>query len=601
MLSHGTSAGETETASSVRDSIAVGGGGGDDPDTYGPAPQLEDDEVSPEIEASSTEQKPADVTHLDFGHLGQIDAGREVAELVIDDRTAVASWFASKRDRRVVKEMAKSIVRAGEPGHFLVRDKASDTGLFALALNAGPAIMTTYLIETRGLQRRFAIMGTTNESFATIAELIDFYAEERRGSLGHKLILPGAYLAEVRDQAEDEVAAAPVKEEAYLDVSGAGDAPGLPKWLQVDPRIKEAIRNSMRDRVKTEGGEGREGPATASIGEYLETEGIAASRADAALPKEAWADDGAPSNSGGFNGAYSATTENGSAGDGAMFDFDQTNKAYDVMRTAASEGPTYELGDSDQTYDMASPDAEGNEGNEGNDGNPTYTLATTTPAYDKLGDDATTGDPDPAYTLATTSPAYDKLGDAATAGDPDPDSKIYDDMVIPTQDSLLAGRQADDDEDVYKVANAQDDEDQNLYLTPRFSLLRQSNETSDTGSEADVADASPERTDASPERTAPGTAPRRRTRKSPPAKRRRQKSKNRSRAARLLGSIFRTSPNASPNGDHRDSTLGIPMASRTVSGYLSPPPPRRPSPRPPKSPSPQPPSEHTFPFTTKTL
>ena len=52
----------------------------------------------------------------------------------------------------------------------------------------------------------------------------------------------------------------------------------------------------MRDRVKTKGGEGGEGPAPAPIGEYLETEGIAAPRADVALPKEAWADDGAPSN-----------------------------------------------------------------------------------------------------------------------------------------------------------------------------------------------------------------------------------------------------------------------------------------------------------------
>ena len=95
------------------DSIAVGvGGGGDDPDTDRPAPQLEDGEVSPETEteASSTGGTPkrlADVTHLDLGHLGQIAAGRELAELVIDERTAAASWFASKRDRWVVKEMAK--------------------------------------------------------------------------------------------------------------------------------------------------------------------------------------------------------------------------------------------------------------------------------------------------------------------------------------------------------------------------------------------------------------------------------------------------------------------------------------------------------------
>ena len=42
--------------------------------------------------------------------------------------------------------------------------------------------------------------------------------------------------------------------------------------------------------------------------------------------------------SGGFNGAYSAATENGAAGDDAMFDFDQTDKAYDVMRIASAEG-----------------------------------------------------------------------------------------------------------------------------------------------------------------------------------------------------------------------------------------------------------------------
>ena len=141
-------------------------------------------------------------------------------------------------------------------------------------------------------------------------------------------------------------------------------------------------------------------------------------------------------------------------------------------------------------------------------------------------------------------------------------------MAIPTPDSLLAGRQVDDYEDVYKMANAQDDEDQTLYLTPRPSLLHQSTVTSDAGSEVDTVDASPEQ-------TAPRTAPRRQTSKSPTAKRRRQKSKNRSRAARLLGTIFRTSPNG-----NRDSTSGTPMSSRSVSGYLSPP--RSPSSQPPK-------------------
>ena len=46
----------------------------------------------------------------------------------------------------------------GEPGHFLVRDKASNAGSFALTVNAGSELLT-YLIETRGVRRRFAIMG----------------------------------------------------------------------------------------------------------------------------------------------------------------------------------------------------------------------------------------------------------------------------------------------------------------------------------------------------------------------------------------------------------------------------------------------------------
>ena len=55
----------------------------------------------------------------------------------------------------------------------MVRDKASDAGNFALTVNAGPSQLMTYLIETRGAKRRFAIMGTTNESFDTMADLID--------------------------------------------------------------------------------------------------------------------------------------------------------------------------------------------------------------------------------------------------------------------------------------------------------------------------------------------------------------------------------------------------------------------------------------------
>ena len=55
----------------------------------------------------------------------------------------------------------------------MVRDKASDAGSYALAVNAGPSLLTTYLIETRGAKRRFAVMGTTNEAFDTMADLID--------------------------------------------------------------------------------------------------------------------------------------------------------------------------------------------------------------------------------------------------------------------------------------------------------------------------------------------------------------------------------------------------------------------------------------------
>jgi len=68
-----------------------------------------------------------------------------------------------------------------------------------------------------------------------------------------------------------------VQEEAYLNVSGAAQAPGLPQWLQVDPRTKAAIRGSMRARVKTKGG------LAVPTDEYLET---VATTADAAPPSK---------------------------------------------------------------------------------------------------------------------------------------------------------------------------------------------------------------------------------------------------------------------------------------------------------------------------
>ena len=253
-----------------------------------------------------------------------------------------------------------------------------------------------------------------------------------------------------------------------------------------------------------------------------------------------------------------------SAGDDAMFDFDQTHKAYDVMRVASAEGPIYELaasaesasagnaGDSDRTYDMGEASAETASAENAGDSDRTYDMGESDETYAMAEASTEANEGNPTYELATSAVAYDQLTDAAASADPARrDSKIYDDMAISTQDSLLPdGGQADDDDDtdVYKMANAPPDEDQNTYLMPTPSLLRHREShaaTSDVVPEVWVA------ADDSPERTAPGTMPRR------------QKSK--SRAARLLSSVFKPSPKPS-----RHSTAGTPMSSRPVS-YISPP------------------------------
>eukprot|EP00040_Diaphanoeca_grandis_P006440 m.37485 g.37485 ORF g.37485 m.37485 type:complete len:543 (-) comp17681_c0_seq1:112-1740(-) len=118
-----------------------------------------------------------------------------VATVCIDSQTRASKWFTSGLDRDIVKKIAQAIMVSGQPGEFMVRDKASG-GAFALTLKEANDSMLTYLIEMRG--NMFALLGTFHESFETIYKLVEYYAAEPRDSLGEmQLRFPGTYLDSV--------------------------------------------------------------------------------------------------------------------------------------------------------------------------------------------------------------------------------------------------------------------------------------------------------------------------------------------------------------------------------------------------------------------
>ena len=93
----------------------------------------------------------------------------------VDDNSRESTWFASGLPREIVRSMVASMLTDGKPGEFIVRDKASIAGAFAISVKEKENALLTFLIEKRGL--KLTIRGT-DEKFMTLFELIQVFHHE---------------------------------------------------------------------------------------------------------------------------------------------------------------------------------------------------------------------------------------------------------------------------------------------------------------------------------------------------------------------------------------------------------------------------------------
>eukprot|EP00041_Stephanoeca_diplocostata_P015614 m.298938 g.298938 ORF g.298938 m.298938 type:complete len:345 (-) comp20101_c0_seq14:934-1968(-) len=207
--------------------------------------------------------KEREDVNVDLSHLGKFDSdfGKGIQ---VDDATREQPWFTSGLPREVVRAMVMEIMSSGKHGEFIVRDKASEAGTFALSVkeNLGDKnSLLTFLVEKRGL--KLTVRGT-GEKFMTLSELIEHYTAEQRDTLGLQLLRPGTYILDAARKAREQLEANPEEAAALIKPNGAGEGSHLPQWLRVDNEIKAEVSQEKRDNVNNATGDGDDGPPVLS-------------------------------------------------------------------------------------------------------------------------------------------------------------------------------------------------------------------------------------------------------------------------------------------------------------------------------------------------
>mmetsp|Transcript_36962 Transcript_36962/g.96830 ORF Transcript_36962/g.96830 Transcript_36962/m.96830 type:complete len:467 (+) Transcript_36962:170-1570(+) len=155
------------------------------------------------------------VAEIDLSHLGTC-GGDHVARArpPVDDAAAMAVWYGAGLPRDQLRSMATALLNDGKRGEFLIRDKQSEMGAFALSVKDSAHKLLTFLICWNSAKKCFCVRGT-KEFFPTLSALIAAYSENAKTGLGIQLQEPGPYMRVVA-------------------TTGAG----IPAWLSVDDALK---------------------------------------------------------------------------------------------------------------------------------------------------------------------------------------------------------------------------------------------------------------------------------------------------------------------------------------------------------------------------
>eukprot|EP00041_Stephanoeca_diplocostata_P015615 m.298985 g.298985 ORF g.298985 m.298985 type:complete len:421 (-) comp20101_c0_seq19:204-1466(-) len=284
--------------------------------------------------------KEREDVNVDLSHLGKFDSdfGKGIQ---VDDATREQPWFTSGLPREVVRAMVMEIMSSGKHGEFIVRDKASEAGTFALSVkeNLGDKnSLLTFLVEKRGL--KLTVRGT-GEKFMTLSELIEHYTAEQRDTLGLQLLRPGTYILDAARKAREQLEANPEEAAALIKPNGAGEGSHLPQWLRVDNEIKAEVSQEKRDNVNNATGDGDDGPPVLSR------------RASRVRTSQ--------SNLEHIKAMFHNGEQQYQLAGGDTYDFAAGDRAYDLMHPNAdsddeNEEKMYAMANKEATYDMAATD-----------------------------------------------------------------------------------------------------------------------------------------------------------------------------------------------------------------------------------------------------